>query len=459
MKPFDTHAHLDYLMGQEDWPQILERTLDACDFVLIPAVEPPYFERVFQAAALSDRFFVAMGLHPCDVQTPPSVEEILGWASHPKVVALGETGLDYYHDLTHIEAQKASFRNHIRACLEADLPVIVHSRDADEDTYAILKEEGQGRLRGVMHCFSSDRAQAQRVVELGLLVCFSGNVTYKKALDIQEAATWVPDTHLLVETDAPYLSPQRWRGKRNEPAQMIATLEKLAELRGDSLEDVVRITRENGRRLFRIDQESPEGEIAYTIRNSLYLNVTNHCTLQCAFCPKFDDFMVKGHYLKLAKVQPSPGQLIEAIGDPTRFDEIVFCGYGEPTLRLPVVLSVAHWIKEHGGKTRLNTDGLSNLVHKRNTIPELAQAIDRISISLNAQDEATYNRHCRPGLQGSYEAMKRFIAEAAAHGGFQEVIASAIDGLEGVDAEACRVLAESLGAHFRARPMDRVGDQ
>ncbi|WP_286237825.1 TatD family nuclease-associated radical SAM protein [Neptuniibacter halophilus] len=193
----------------------------------------------------------------------------------------------------------------------------------------------------------------------------------------------------------------------------------------------------------------------YLIRNSLYVNLTDRCTLACGFCPKHNGSMeVKGHELYLSTL-PSHEEVIPLIGDPKRYSEVVFCGYGEPTLRLKTLLRVARWVKGRGGRTRLNTDGLGSLFHKRDIVPELAECIDALSISLNAQDESTYQQHCRPSLSGSYPAVKAFIARASEL--IPEVYVSAINGLEGVDIPACKALSEARGGIFRERQLDVVG--
>ena len=196
-------------------------------------------------------------------------------------------------------------------------------------------------------------------------------------------------------------------------------------------------------------------QITYQIGNNLYLSITDRCTLECAFCPKtLGDMTVKGYDLTFDH-RPTAKEIVAAIDDPARYDEVVFCGYGEPTMRLNVLLEVARDIKARGGRTRLNTDGLSNLVHKQDTLPELAECVDALSVSLNAQNQEIYDRHCRPNLPGSYEAMLAFLREAPKY--FKDVTATAIDGLEGVDIPACEAIAREMGVMFRRRVLNDVG--
>lgn len=195
--------------------------------------------------------------------------------------------------------------------------------------------------------------------------------------------------------------------------------------------------------------------LSYTIGDRLYLNITDRCTLSCAFCPKHrGSHRVRGYELTLDH-RPSTDEIIEAIDNPASYREVVFCGFGEPTLRLDTLKTVARYVRKQNGRVRINTDGLANRVHKRNVLPEITDCVDAVSVSMNAQDEPTYARHCRPALAGSFAAMFDFLRLAPRY--IPDVTASAIDGLEGVDIDACATLARSAGVRFRRRVLDRVG--
>lgn len=199
----------------------------------------------------------------------------------------------------------------------------------------------------------------------------------------------------------------------------------------------------------------PESLLAYPIGDNLYLNITDRCTLRCAFCPKhLEGPRVHDYDLTLA-VRPEAADIIAAIGDPGAYRQVVFCGFGEPTLRLKLLLQISAYIKRQHGQVRVNTDGLANLVHKRNVLPEFEGLVDALSVSMNAQNETVYKRHCQPALAGAYQAMLEFIELAPRY--IKEVTATAIDGLDGVDIEACRKLAEQRGVAFRRRVLDEVG--
>ncbi len=202
--------------------------------------------------------------------------------------------------------------------------------------------------------------------------------------------------------------------------------------------------------------EKDAATIAYTLRGSRYLNITSRCTLRCAFCPKFNgSWEVKQYELRLRR-EPSVEAIIAAVGEePARYREVVFCGLGEPTRRLDVMLEVAGWLRGKGARVRVNTDGLASLIHQRDVTPEFAGRVDAVSISMNAQDESLYNRHCRPRHAEAFSAMLAFSRQIQKH--VPEVVMTAIDGLPGVNIAACRRLAAEIGATFRRRVLDVVG--
>lgn len=195
--------------------------------------------------------------------------------------------------------------------------------------------------------------------------------------------------------------------------------------------------------------------IVYQIRDTLYLNLTNRCTAQCTFCHRPDDPNVKGYNLRLEK-EPSAQQLVQAISDPTRFNEVVFCGYGEPALRLEVIKEVARAVKEKGGRVRLNTNGHGNLIHQRNILPELAGLVDAISVSLNAESAEKYLAICRPAFSlETYDAVIAFIKEAKRH--IPDVTVSIVR-IPSIDVGACEwIVREELGVKFRLRELHVVG--
>jgi len=199
----------------------------------------------------------AVGVHPHDAASADSslVDAIAALAREPKVVAVGEIGLDYHYDHSPRDVQKDVFRRFIALARELDKPIVIHTRNAPADTITILREEGARDVGGIIHCFSEDRAFAERALDLGFDLSFSGIVTFKNAHSIQDVAGWAPADRVLIETDSPYLAPLPLRGKRCEPAFIVHTARRVAELRGIPFEDLAQITSENAVRRFRLDDQ------------------------------------------------------------------------------------------------------------------------------------------------------------------------------------------------------------
>lgn len=460
----DSHCHLTWESFDEDVEAVIERMAE--EGVEQAVVVATSVENARACAALCeahDGLYPTVGIHPNDVpeDVGAALAEFEALLHEGGFVAVGETGLDYFRDWSDHEAQQDSFRRHCELALANDLPVIVHIRDKDaslkafDDVGDII--EAYPGLRGVIHCYTGDPAHAARYLAAGFVISFSGILTFPKGDNVRESARAVPIEQTLVETDAPFLAPVPRRGKRNEPAYVAHTARALAELKGLSEADVRRITTHNSRRLFRLPAKESIGPATYRIRNSLYVNLTNACDAKCTFCPRtHDDFEVKGYDLRRAK-DPRLEEIVEAIGDPTEFDEVVFCGFGEPTLRLETLKQVAAYVHEHGGRTRLNTNGHADLINKRETAPELVGLVDTVSVSLNAQDRDTFERHCPSAFSpDGYTPMLDWIRSAKAAG--LEVVCTAVAGLEGVDMEACRRIAEEeLGVKWRGRILSEVG--
>ncbi len=454
----DSHAHLDAKPYRDDLDAVLQRARDnGVGSILTVGCD---LESSRASVALALRYpqvYASVGIHPHDADTVDDrvMDELTGMiATVGKVVAVGETGLDFYRDRSPRDRQREAFRRHIALARDTGKPLIIHDRDAHDEILQIMAEENARDAGGVLHCFSGDLAMAKKCVEMGFYISFAGPLTYPKNDALRAVAAALPVDVMLVETDCPYLSPQTWRGKRCEPAYVRATAEKLAEVKGLTLEDVARITSLNAWRLFGIGSVDQSTRIAYTIRNSLYLNITNRCTNSCTFCAKFRDFTVKGHQLCLER-EPSVVEVLAAIGDPSAYEEVVFCGYGEPLLRLDLVKEVAAMLKRSGMTVRVNTDGQANLVHGRDILPELAGLVDSISVSLNAPDAATYQKICRSEFgERGYQAVKDFLRAARAH--IPSVTATAV-AMPGIDIAACREVAEELGVEFRERVYNEVG--
>lgn len=250
----DSHCHLNYGTLVDDLPGVLSRAEGAgVGTMLTISTTLETFPEVLAIAEAHDNICCSVGGHPHHAEEEPDISaaDLIALADHPKVVGIGETGLDYYYDTAPREAQKKNFIAHVEAARETGLPIIVHSRDAEEDTLEILKAGlEQGPYSGVIHCFTASQGFADAALELGFYISLSGIVTFKNAKDIQETTKTIPEDRLLVETDSPYLAPVPHRGKPCQPAYVADTARFVADLRGMSLEDLTAATTENFFRLF-----------------------------------------------------------------------------------------------------------------------------------------------------------------------------------------------------------------
>ncbi|MBT8579863.1 TatD family hydrolase [Polynucleobacter paneuropaeus] len=256
----DSHCHLDFPEFQSRLPEVLSNMEKAnVQHALCVSVDLPDFPKVLKLAEDHTHLYASVGVHPDYEDTPePSFEFLVETAKHPKIVAIGETGLDYYRmgdrSYESMEWQRERFRTHIRAAIASKRPLIIHTRSASADTLRILQEEGASKIGGVMHCFTESLEVAQAAMEMGFFISFSGIVTFKSAKDLQETCRQVPLNKLLIETDSPYLAPVPYRGKTNEPAWVAQVGEFVADLKGVSVERLAKQTSDNFFECFHIDR-------------------------------------------------------------------------------------------------------------------------------------------------------------------------------------------------------------
>jgi len=251
----DSHCHLDSSEFDADRDEVIQRALDAGVEHMVAigtGSGPPDLEAGIRLAERHAAFYATVGVHPHDAAkaSQTDLQRLEHLLSHPKIIAVGEIGLDYHYDFSPRDTQKSIFIEQMSIAAAARKPIVIHTREAWNDTLALIEEHWTPRgLPGIMHCFSGGPAESQRALELGFYLSFGGIVTFPKALDVQAAAREAPLDRIVVETDAPYLAPVPKRGKRNEPALMVHTARKLAELRGESFEQISSATSENFRRL------------------------------------------------------------------------------------------------------------------------------------------------------------------------------------------------------------------
>jgi TatD DNase family protein len=251
----DSHCHLDFPELAAELPQLLAAMREnAVTHALCIGVDLPAWPGVLALARAHANLHASVGVHPDYTDTPePTVDDLVALARTPRVVAIGETGLDYFRLRGDLEWQRERFRTHIRAARKAAKPLVIHTRAAAADTLAIMREEGAGEAGGVMHCFTETMDVAQAALDLGFHISFSGIVTFRNARELQDVARAVPLERMLIETDSPYLAPVPHRGKRNQPAWVRHVGEAIATLRGVPVATIAEATSANFFRLFRID--------------------------------------------------------------------------------------------------------------------------------------------------------------------------------------------------------------
>ncbi len=541
----DTHAHLDFPEFANDQEKVVERALNAGVRQIVTIGTD--LEGCERAIGIAEKYphivRAAIGIHPhdadaTDASTWPKLEAL---AADPRVVAIGETGLDYYKKLSAPEKQREAFARQLEIAARLNKPVAIHCRDAFSDCYSILTSSGfvdadepnvkrptdnrsktaaplqsapggkrhrclcagqtgdRPRPAGVMHCFSGTVDHARRFLGLGFLISFAGQLTFTNADKLRETAAKIPVECVMLETDCPFLAPQAKRGTRNEPAYVPYIAGELAAIHRLALADIARITTRNARWLFGL-AGADAAKIVYRIRDSVYVNLTERCSSSCVFCLRHFTDYVKGHNLRLGRREPSAQEVIEALkaedigvtvcrsrlpaatdraasvserkhepsnatlppaadlpltplDGPAR--EVVFCGYGEPTMRLDVLKDAAKYAKTSGLQVRLDTNGHGDLINERKILPELVGLVDAVCVSLNAPNAEEYDRLCRPSFGArTFDAVVEFIREARALLPKTEITAVAYPGL---NIEECHELAARMNVTLRLREHNVVG--
>ena len=447
----DTHAHLFFENYKDDIDVVLNRAKENdIDFVIVPATDLKTAKESIALAEKYQQVYSTVGIHPHDTKewNDSLIAQIEELAKHPKVVAIGEIGLDYYYDFSPKDQQIKAFKAQLDLAVKLQLPVVIHNRDSDEDMMDIVQSYCGTGLKAQFHCFNGSIEDALEYMKMNHFISFTGNITYKKSDSLRETLSKIDLNHLMLETDSPFMTPVPHRGKRNEPSFVKIVAQQVAEVHKLSIKDIGRITSLNVFRFFGIGK-APKTSFTYLLGNSLYINVTNRCNADCTFCRRKEDPFLRGYNLGMKKSEePAAEVYIGEIGDPKIYDEIVFCGYGEPTIRWDVVKQVAKYVKDNGGKTRMNTNGHGNLINKKDITPEMKDLIDVISISLNSYDPKQYSELMQIN-ESHFEEMKNFARLAKQY--VKKVVMSVVS-LDEIEIEESRkVVEDEIGVEFRVR--------
>ena len=453
MTLIDTHAHLTNKDFRGDLRPVIDRARQAgVEFIINIGYDLRSSAAAVDLAEKHDCCYAAVGVHPHDAKTLDQevFKGLEALVRNPKVVAVGEMGLDFFRNLSPRDVQVEAFKKQLAWAGTLNLPVVVHDRDAHAEIMDILKEHPG--LKVVLHCFAGDAEVAKEAKRRGYLLSIGGPVTFKNSKHLPEVLKITGLEGLMLETDCPYLAPEPHRGARNEPAYLPLIAQKVSELLDPlTFDDVCRVTTVNAKKFFNIGRIDP-AKIAYQIRDSLYLNITNRCTNACVFCIRQKTDFIKGHNLRLER-EPDFQEVVDAVGDPLKYREIVFCGYGESTYRLPDLPELCRGLRRQhpNARLRLNTVGLGSLIWGRDIAPELAGLLDAVAVSLNTADPEQWLAIHAPlkALRArGYESVLGFIRSCAAAGLKTSVTAVK---LPGTDLAAVRRLSAFLGASFRAR--------
>ena len=456
----DTHAHLHFPQFDGDRADVIKECEEKLDAVITVGCDLEDSKRAIEVAKEGKNIYATVGIHPHEAKnySERDYDRLIEIAkSSPKVVALGEMGLDFYRNLSPREKEYEIFKMQVEAARELGLPVVIHTRNAAKEMADFIKKEFKGDVKGVVHCFSGERELLEAALDSGLYISYAGPVTYPKNEGLRETLKYVPSSRLLIETDSPYLSPQPVRGKRNKPTYVAYTAKAIADYLGLSFTDVDRITTVNAKRLFGLpltDEERKE-RLVYPVGNKLYINLTTKCPCDCKFCFRGVEDYILGYNLNL-KREPIAEEYMYRIKNPKVYDEIVFCGYGEPFERFEELKKVAQWVKKFSKETpiRVDTCGLGYLITGREDIlDELKGLVDAFSVSVNASSPEEYYRVVRPSFgKGSWENLLKFIKDAKERG--FKVQITAVD-YPGFNREAFKRLADELGVGYRIRPFKR----
>jgi len=414
---------------------------------LIPGTS---LESSIRAAELSrshSGVYAAAGVHPNELntETPDCTDYITEILLNPGVVAVGETGLDLYHDRIPLERQLECFRKHIIMAEAFGLTLIVHSRNAEREVLDTLPESLSVPV--IMHCYTGPDDIAMEAASRGYYIGFAGPVTFRRNSRLRDLAGSLPVERILIETDSPYLSPEPVRGRRNEPSNVRFIADTISKIWDRNYEDTTEILFRNSLKALQLSN-ARRTDLAYRLFGNIYMNITGKCNNNCRFCIKNITDGIEGYYLKHHE-EPGRERLEAIIGllKPDMGNELVFCGFGEPTMRPELLRNLAEKASEKGFSVRLDTNGtcLERLSFEETA--ELLVPFDSVSVSLNASSREEYNRICRPEEATAWDSMMNFI-ELARKTASLRLTAVRYPGL---DMGSVMELAESLNLPFRAR--------
>lgn len=454
----DSHAHLFDPKFDSDLDRVLERAHTAgIERIITLGDNIENSKRAIGLTLRHPTILAAVGIHPHHARewTDATEQSLRLFCETPRVVAVGEIGLDYHYNPETCDIQRKVFRRQLALARELGLPVAIHCREAYDDLLSDLEAEKAEEIGGAVHCFTGNLENAVAIRDKGFYLGVGGTITFPNAQSLREIVVRIGIDYLLLETDSPYLSPQCKRGRRNEPAHLPFIARTVADLTEHAYRDVARTTRYNTLLAFRLAHDL-EPQTVFILEGKIYINLTNDCTNDCRFCHKHGEGVLRGIRLRMPQA-PSEETILEALGEvpAEHYSEVVFSGLGEPTLRLGTLKKIAGLLRAQGKRIILETNGQANLTREHSVLDELEGLVDSLRVSLNAPDRETYNNLCHPeNPEHAFDGVVAFLEQAK--GRFPEVVATAVD-LPEINLKAVQALAEKkIGVPLVVRPLERV---
>jgi TatD DNase family protein len=415
----DSHCHLNLNQFEDDLEDVLARALGdgVSAFVNIGFDR----ETARQTAELMERypfFYGVFGVHPHDAESfdESVLADIQRYLDHPRALAVGEIGLDFYRDHSPRDVQREVFRRMIALSRERAMPIVIHCRDAFDEVVETLRAEGSS-YRGIFHAFAGTPAEAEQVLDLGLHIGVGGVATFRNS-QLSKTLPELPPERIVLETDSPYLTPHPYRGRRNEPGYLIHVARAVAEALGQSQLEVAHTTTENLTAALAIPEDlRPSG--VYRLDDAIYIQTTSG-TVD-----------------------------LDAVGETEDIDEAIICGFGEPLDRLDVVLDAARWAAEKGMVVRVNTTGLGNVIAGRDVTRELSEFVDEVVVVFYGTTASQHERMAKAGVdEEQFEAMRDFVRKSAEAG--MDAVCEFVAAPK-FKADPCREFARELGAQYDIR--------
>ncbi|MDP8216374.1 MAG: YchF/TatD family DNA exonuclease [Candidatus Kaelpia imicola] len=451
----DTHSHLWHPEFKFDLKRVVNRAKEkSVEYIVVLGVDLDTSLKSLSIARKFKNIYAAVGSHPHNVKSFKDRDLLIlkKLLRRKKVVAFGEIGLDYYRKSSTSKNQISMLERLLGLWQDFNhLPLVIHNRDADEDILSVLDNIKRFSPKVIMHCFSGDIDFLKKCLKRGFYISYATNLTFNR--DLKKLIKHTPLDRLLLETDSPYLAPLTRRGGRNEPAFLKDSLDIVLKERSVTEEDLRRSLALNSKRVFGIGSIKREPKYLYRYKDGLYINLTNRCSNRCYFCSGLVSDYFAGHNLRL-KREPKIGEVLRAIEKEKGFDEVAFCGIGEPFFKFRELKEIAKGLKSKGYRVRVITNGCGNLISKRNLLPELKGCIDSISISLNVEDKDKYNSFCNPDFgDDTFNRVIDFIKESKKYIPWVEV--SFLD-IEGFSLEKARKITDDLGVKCRVRAYNLI---